>query len=303
MGRPGTLVEEHGQVSRQPGDMAVVVGVKEDQPELLDVAVGLAGLWDAPLRVVHAFELLVVAAEICSSEIDDDGPRRRPQRVIDDARSRLDEAGTPDTAYVLDDGAPIEVLERAGADARVLVLGADDVGRLGRMMGGEVALHVALHAPAPVVLVPPGWTAGPLRDIVLAVDEANVADGPLAFAFEIARLAGARLRVMHVVRSVDQPVDLTHQGGRLVQLVERWSERFDDVEAFPSLLSGDAADAGLIASATAQMVIVGRPDEPMRGQLLGVHVAAEIARRARCPVAVVPEAYTSAPRRSDEPAD
>jgi nucleotide-binding universal stress UspA family protein len=142
-----------------------------------------------------------------------------------------------------------------------------------------------------VFVVPDGTRVKELRDVVLEIDEANVADGPLRFAFETASQAGARLRVMHVVPRTVYLADPGEHGARLARLAEKWHAEYPGVDVSTSLVCGDVEDEAVIASASAQLVVVGRPNEPHHGQLFGLHVAEEIVRRAQCPVVVVPAEY------------
>jgi hypothetical protein len=56
----------------------VVVGVEHEQPGLLHYAHSWAARWGAPLRVVHAYSFLEVAAELYSSA--DDGASAQSAR-------------------------------------------------------------------------------------------------------------------------------------------------------------------------------------------------------------------------------
>jgi nucleotide-binding universal stress UspA family protein len=191
----------------------------------------------------------------------------------------------------VNDGPATAVLEMESKHASAVIVGTDDVDRMRRFMGAEVARHVAMHSHAPVFVVPFGTRVKELRDVVLEIDENNVADGPIRFAVETASRTGARLRVMHVVPRTVYLADPAEHGARLTRLVETWQSRYPGTTVSPSLVCGDVEDEAVIASTSAQLMVVGRPNEPQHGPLFGLHVAEEIVRRSQCPVVVVPAEY------------
>lgn len=268
----------------------VVVGVQHEQPALLHYAFSWADRWKVPLRVVHAYSFLDVASELYSSD-DGTSAQDRAQEVIDDARDYLEELGPVPLEFSLNDGPATAVLEMESKHASAVIVGTDDVNRMRRLIGAEVARHVAMHSHAPVFVVPYGTRVKELRDVVLEIDEHNIADGPIHFAFDTASRTGARLRVMHVVPRTVYLADPAEHGAVLTRLVERWQARYPHIEVSPSMVCGDVQDEAVIASTSAQLIVVGRPNEPHRGQLFGLHVAEEIVRRSQCPVVVVPAEY------------
>lgn len=66
-------------------------------------------------------------------------------------------AGAPARVHVAD-GAPAEALPRAAAGAALLVVGSHSRSRIAGMLLGSVALHCAVHAPCPVLVVHPERT-------------------------------------------------------------------------------------------------------------------------------------------------
>lgn len=269
----------------------VVVGIEHEQPALLHYAFSWAERWKVPLRVVHAYSFLEVAAELYSSAGDGTSAQDRAQEIIDDAREYLEELGPVPFEFNVNDGPATAVLEMESKHASAVIVGTDDVSRMRRFVDAEVARHVAMHSHAPVFVVPFGTRVKELRDVVLEIDENNIADGPIRFAFETASRTGARLRVMHVVPRTVYLADPAEHGSRLTRLVEKWHARYPDTEVSPSLVCGDVQDEAVIASTSAQLMVVGRPNEPHHGQVLGQHVAEEVVRRSQCPVVVVPGEY------------
>lgn len=266
----------------------VVVGIQHEQPGLLHYAFSWAERWNVPLRVVHSYSFLEVAAELYSSADDGVSAQERAQEVLDDARDYLRELGPVQLEFSVNDGPATAVLEMESKHASAVIVGTDDVSRMQRFVGAEVARHVAMHSYAPVFVVPRGTRVKELRDVVLEIDEHNIADGPIRFAFDTASRTGARLRVLHVVPRTVYLADPAEHGARLTRLVDTWRARYPDVEVSPSLVCGDVQGEAVVASTSAQLIVVGRPNEPHRGQLFGLHVAEEIIRRSQCPVVVVP---------------
>lgn len=271
----------------------VVVGIQCEEPALLHYAYSWAERWNVALRVVHAFDFVDVAAELYSSADGGSTTHVRAQDIIDDAREYLEQLGPVPLEFSVNGGAAIEVLETEGKYATAVVVGTDHVSRLRRLAGTDVARHVAMHSHAPVFVVPRDTRVKELRDVVLEIDENNIADGPIRFAFDAASHAGARLRVMHVVPRAAYLADPGEHGTRLTRLVEKWHAEYPAVEVSPSLVCGEVEDEAVIASTSAQLMVVGRPNEPHHGHLFGLHVAEEIVRRTQCPVVVVPAEYQS----------
>ncbi|NEA04438.1 universal stress protein, partial [Streptomyces sp. SID10116] len=106
----------------------------------------------------------------------------------------------------------------AGAESDMLVLGSLGLGAFGGFVTGSVSQRVVARATHPVVLVRAGRGVAedhlpaadgvapdeiprtPYREIVLGLDIEHPCDEVIVFAFDLARLRGTGLRVVHAFR-------------------------------------------------------------------------------------------------------
>ncbi|MCX5208226.1 universal stress protein [Kitasatospora sp. NBC_00240] len=213
-------------------------------------------------------------------------------------------------------GAPNAVLQAAGRNAAVLVLGSRGMGTLHGFLAGSVSQEALRLADCPVVLVRAGRTAAdehvptaegrepvdrPYRDVALGLDLRHPCDAAIAFAFEAAALRAAPLRVIHAwgTSLVGEYMALGATAG-LAARVEKaekealssvlwpWRERYPQVVLLPRSVLGSTAPALLDTSAQAGLLVLGRRSRPSP---LGPHlgpVAHAAVHHAVCTVAVVP---------------
>ncbi|MBM4832384.1 universal stress protein [Actinospica acidiphila] len=234
---------------------------------------------------------------------------RLARRVLERAAERV-HAVRPDVRVqeVQAEGPVAAVLAQAAEDADPLVLGSRGLGRVAGLLAGSVSLGVVARATRPVVLVRTD-TAGDdtaadgdgRRDVVLGVDVVEPCDEVLAYAFEAARRAHARLRAVHAWRAPDRLTLGTADGGPaagqeraeewlrfLAAVLQVWRDKYPDVEVLETVAEGRPADALLKASSDAQLLVVGhrlpaRPALPRTGP-----VTHAVIQQARRPLAVVP---------------
>jgi nucleotide-binding universal stress UspA family protein len=79
---------------------------------------------------------------------------------------RPEGAPTPDVSVVVAEGAAGDVLVQHGRTADLLVVGYRGHGAFRGLLLGSVALHCAMHAPCPVLVVRPGASRMPTRESV-----------------------------------------------------------------------------------------------------------------------------------------
>lgn len=266
----------------------VVVGISGDQPDLLSYAVGMAQMRDAPLRVLHAYSFQTNTADLSQGRDVGAAFREVGQRVLDEARKRLDPYEGLDVDYSLRPEPPAFALLTESKDASMIVLGADDVGWFDRVAGANVAQRVALHSTCPVVVVPPGLSAPNMEDIVVALDVDNVMEDALDFGFDLGERTAAPVRVVTVLPSDFDTAERNWRDGRLKGYVAEWHKRFPHVDARHEVITGKPATELGRGSPPTRIVVVGRPNQPHRAPLLSRRVAGSLVRTAHCPVAVVP---------------
>lgn len=266
----------------------VVVGISGDQPDLLSYAVGMAEMLDAPLRVLHAYSFQTNSADLSLGRDTVAASSAVGQRVLDEARTRLDPYEGLDVDYSLRPEPPAFALETESRDAAIIVLGTDDVGWFDRLAGANVAQRVAVHSSCPVMVVPPGTSAPDMDDIVVALDVDNVVEDALDFGFDLGERTASPVRVVTVLPSDFDTEERSWRDGRLKGYVAEWRKRFPHVNARHEVITGrPAAELGH-GSPPTRVVVVGRPNQPHRAPLLSRRVAGSLVRSAHCPVAVVP---------------
>ncbi|MCT9084491.1 universal stress protein, partial [Streptomyces fulvoviolaceus] len=216
------------------------------------------------------------------------------------------------------EGPATAALLSAAEQADLLVLGSRGLSGFTGFLVGSVALGVVARAARPVVLVRAGEEAADehlpaadgtastrtgYRDVVLGLDLGDPCDEVIEFAFEAARLRGARLRVVHAwqqpspvglgpgdIGLVDGPRRAEEWHGFLTAVLQVWRDKYADVEVLETVTEGRAQSALVRAATGASLLVVGRrttarPAGPRTGP-----VAHAAIRHVGCPVAVIPHA-------------
>jgi nucleotide-binding universal stress UspA family protein len=209
-----------------------------------------------------------------------------------------------------------ELAEETGAD--LVVVGSARHGRAGHVLPGNVGLSLLHGAPCSVAVAPRGWagrTSGRIEEVTLGYDGSEESRGALREAADLARAAGAPLRV---VSAAPPPALSFGKGGggsdpAWQELADAIAETMrghldealaavpDGVRAEGSVVAGDpaAALAGAAVPDRGVLVLGSRGYGPLRRVLLG-SVSAALVRGAPCPVIVHPR--TAAPETAPAPA-
>ena len=143
-------------------------------------------------------------------------------------------------------------------------------------------------------------------EIVLGVDAHRPADGAVRFAFDCARLWGVRLRAVHAWRFPSCAAELPfgvpeedraawedHEVQVLSDALRPWREKYPDVAVLEDVRHLPPAEALILRSADAGLLVVGRS----RTGELGA-VARDVVREASGPVVVVPARALCPPAHS-----
>jgi len=212
--------------------------------------------------------------------------------------------------------APAAVLEAAGKNAAMLVLGSRGLGTLRGHLVGSVSQEVLGRASCPVVVVRAGDTAAAehlpedggrpstatgYREVALGLDLRGPAEELIRFAFEAAAVRSAPLRVVHVwgPQAVGDYLGLAAMAElqselaaaerqALADTLEPWRTDFPQVDVVPRTVLGSSAQSLVEAVPQAGLLVVGRRSRRLP---LGPHlgpVAHAAVHHAMCPVAVVP---------------
>ncbi|WP_369029742.1 MULTISPECIES: universal stress protein [Streptomyces] len=256
-----------------------------------DWAAREAALRGLPLRVIHVPSAAAPherhrpesAADRFAAEL----ARRHPGLTID----HLPAAGTV-----------AQSLMAWGTVAEMIVLGLRGEGGRAGLFPGPTARAVAGAASCPVVLVPSDLARGrtPRRPdkVTLAVDARDPADGALGFAFDEARLRGARLHALHAGPppvaakgrtscSPSAPLYAARSAREmeiLAEVLDPWRAKFPHVRVTEDVVLRDPARALVRTSVSSVLLVLGRrTGAPGLGA-----VALAVARHTGCPLALVP---------------
>ena len=178
----------------------------------------------------------------------------------------------------------------------LIVLGSPHHGPIGRVLLGSTAETVVAGAPCAVAIAPRRFRRHAALDpqvIGVAFDGSSESAAALDAGVDLARAAGARLRVIAVEPSVwSRPI--RRQGPVAAELARACAELPDDIEIETVVLHGDPAHKLKEETERLGVLVFGsRARGPLRRVMLG-SVSTDVIRSAACPVVVVP-------RRSPQP--
>ena len=268
----------------------IVVGVdgSAGAAVALEWAAAEAGLWHAPLLLVHSSKLLEPGSMLDEQALE--RLREERMRLLESTREgllRRDPGLTVDVRLERDD--PALALVDLGERARMTVVGSRGAGGFERLLLGSVGLHVAAHGHKPVVVVPRGWEGEHAARIVLGVDERHAESQAIGWAFAEAQRRGAPLTALHAVNGYGAPRQVIGEHMELSEALGGWCSRYPDVVVERLPVEASAARALVEATVSAALVVVGaRRRKRGFGMILG-HVNHAVLHHAACPVAVVPE--------------
>jgi len=216
------------------------------------------------------------------------------------ARQRLGDR--PDTTFeVVRASSPASALHRRAEElgADLIIVGESHLGTLGRVAAGSITEQTLHAAPCAVAVAPHGYDAETARrkDLVYgaAYSRSPESEAAVDRAAELARLAGARLRLINVIGTellwyFGQTGAETLQTLRdelAAELRERGA-RIEGVEVDVEVVEGDpAAELGRIGEHLDLLVLGSRGYGPVRRVILG-SVSSRAVRHVRCPMLVLP---------------
>jgi len=284
----------------------IVVGVygTPASDAALDYAVTEVATRDCGLRVVHVMPpdpqgsaFYPVPLPVSSGE-----SRRFGSRVISAAVARAAQDMSVDQidASLLTGDRATSIL-RAGEHAAQVVLGNERHSLIERLVTGAVVDAVAARSAAPVVTVPPTWSASPrhLR-VVVGVRTCGSGAALIRHAMLTAAAMNAELVVLHAWEwpglydgfvATQDDVDAWSREARSVLSATVRSLRHEapDVLVDVRVEHGQAARLLARLGAEADLVIVERHAHPLSLEWLGGTTRA-VLRECPCPVEVVPVA-------------
>ena len=141
-----------------PGRIVVGVDDSEGSVAALRWAVEEAGLRDATLDVVHAWDYPYVGGELAGMAayaIDEEEMTRSGKEIVDRALAAAGPAPAQlEARAVVVRGSDASVLIDRAKGADLLVVGTRGRGGFAGLLLGSVSQQVIHHAPCPVVVVP-----------------------------------------------------------------------------------------------------------------------------------------------------
>ena len=258
--------------------------------------------------------LLLVAAYAQAPVPPPDGYRAQRGRMDHAIRAVRDEVApralTSTVAALSPSHALRHVARHEGAD--LVVVGSHRRHGVGQLLDANHAMQVVHDAPCPVMVVPDGDDDVGLRRIAVGFDGSPEARAALAVAADLARHAGASLRLRLVVPEplpawplgwgllppADETLGVEAARREATELLSATLRGLVDVDAEGEVVLGDPAEALVQASRGADLLVVGsRRWGALRRVLLG-STSERLARHAEGPVLIVPR-----PAWADEPAE
>ncbi|MFC5814787.1 universal stress protein [Nonomuraea harbinensis] len=277
----------------------IVVGVDGSVTSRAAVewAAGDAFRMREPLRLVYAVDRAPYQITRFPAGVAPDALQRAGQKALAEAVALVHERQpTVEVTAETVEGSPAGVLRELDGSAVEIVVGSRGLGGLSGALLGSVSTHVAGHAHRPVVVVR-GERFAPRGEVVVGVDDSHECEAALGYAFEQARLRGARLRALHAWQlpvhafAPEVSYDLDEIGEARRQAVSdrlaAFREKYPQVDVVEDVRSGRPVEELADASAGADLVVVGSHGRGAVASALLGSVSRGVLHQARCPVAVV----------------
>ncbi|GAA1002442.1 universal stress protein [Acrocarpospora pleiomorpha] len=277
----------------------IVVGVDGSPASLAAVewAADDAVRTRAALRIVFVLDRYPYEITMFPNPDLGDQLARSAARILDKAEETA-RARHPDIAVTTEvvEGRPAEALREQADGAAELVVGTRGMGGFAGAVVGSVSMHVAGHAPGPVVVVR-RLSEPPRGEVVVGLDGSPACRPALAYAFEQARLRDATVRALHAwqLPAHDFAPEISYDMGeiRAVQhalasrQLEEWREQYPDVKVIEDVHCAHPVQVLVDASGGADLLVVGSHGRGALGSAVLGSVSRGVLHHAHCPVAVV----------------
>ena len=189
-----------------------------------------------------------------------------------------------------------ELCEVIGAD--LLVVGSSRRGLLGRVLLGDDTRAALNGAPCAIAIAPAGYVAEPatMREIGVGYDGSPESEHALGLARNLALELGAELSAFEAITLPSTalstgPLPFDEMVTTLVTEARDRIAAFGDVE--PHAAYGHPAEELAVYSASLDLLVTGSRGYGPIGRLIHGSTSQELARRARCPLLVLPRLATA----------
>jgi nucleotide-binding universal stress UspA family protein len=227
---------------------------------------------------------------------------RQARRQLRDAADALRPLLDPGTSveFNIDPRTGVDALLDESTTAQLIVLQRRELSTLGRVTAGSTSSAVAGRAHCPVAVTRTGLSSTHQRTgVVVGVDGQAGSAAAVHLAFTRAAVQRAQLTAIQVLPEGDSvsghfswgaPKAPTAAPRRatsaLGDLINRYAGSFPEVFVAQVVVAGEAVAALLVATAAAELLVIGRHNGSERdGRNLG-SVARQLINTARCPTLV-----------------
>ncbi len=223
------------------------------------------------------------------------------QHILEHARktltANLGESEAPAAHIEMVYASAVPTLIEASKEARMIVVGSEGMGGLGRLLLGSVSTALIQHAHCPVAVIrsDEGTTAETNAPVLVGIDGSPASEAATALAFDEASRRGVDLLALHAWSDVGVfPIlgmdwrDRASEGEEvLAERLAGWQAAYPDVHVQRLLVCDKPAHWLLEQAEHAQLVVVGSHGRGgFPGMLLG-SVSSAVAHSANIPVIVV----------------
>jgi nucleotide-binding universal stress UspA family protein len=297
------MVETNSPATAGPGRVVVGVnGALAGCRQALVFAAHEARLRNATIRLVHGCEPLATLTErqpavpLVARERQ---ARRQLRDAADALRPLLDPEATVE--FRIDPRTGVDALLDESATAELIVLQRRELAALGRATAGSTSSAVAARARCPVAVTRAGLRSAHQRGgVLVGVDGQVGAEAAVRMAFMRAAGRRARLTAIQVLTQGEGGWGLpswaydisaaAHERARsaLAELIDHYAGSFPDVVVAQIVVAGEAVDALREATASAELLVIGRYSGKQREARSLGSVARQLINTARCPTLVAP---------------
>ncbi|MEU4292673.1 universal stress protein [Kribbella sp. NPDC026596] len=290
-------------MSSQPSPIVIGYDGSPSSQNALRWAAAEAARQLAPLRIVEAFELVIVSRPSPGQVVPLEAVRTARQKGLEAVAEgvRLQHPGLHVETSLVSGGAVASVLDEAER-ARLVVLGSRGLGGWSGLLLGSVAAQVTTHAQCPVVVIPHDLRPHAQEEptVAVGVDGSKTSAKAIEFAFDQAEALHAKVVAVYAWSS---PFLTYADGASMLQFDDEKIEDearllvaesvagaaadHPDVQWTTELVGGSAPQALVRRSESADLVVVGsRGRGGFTGLLLG-SVSQSVLHHAQSPVAIV----------------